>query len=210
MKKKERIARIEEILDRFFPDPQIPLHHQDPYTLLVAVVLSAHTTDKSVNNVTKTLFPKADTPQKMVLLSYEEILDIIRPCGLGPSKAKALLELSQILIRENDGEVPRTFEELEKLPGVGHKTAAVVLSQAFGMEAFAVDTHVHRLAKRWKLSSGKSVLQTEKDLKKAFAPNLWAKRHLQMILFGREYCKAVSHKIEKCPICKELFPATGP
>jgi len=204
MKKKERIKNIQEILDRHFPDPPIPLEHKDPFTLLIAVLLSAQCTDAMVNRVTPQLFQKADTPEKMVELSVEEIREVIRPCGLSPTKAKNISLLSKKLLRDFDARVPETFEELESLPGVGHKTASVVMSQAFGKPAFPVDTHIHRLAKRWKLSKGKNVEQTEEDLKKAFPKKDWNKIHLQIIYFARKYCSAKKHDPESCPICSVL------
>jgi endonuclease-3 len=201
MKRRERAAKIGEILDRLYPAPPIPLAHRDPFTLLVAVLMSAQTTDAQVNKVTPALFAKASTPQAMAKLSSDEILDAIRTCGLAPSKAKNIQRLATMLVEEHGGEVPRDMEALEKLPGVGHKTASVVMSQAFGEPAFAVDTHIHRLAERWRLSNGKSVEQTERDLKKVFPPEEWSRRHLQMIYFGREYCPARGHDAAACPIC---------
>jgi endonuclease-3 len=193
-----------KILDELFPDPQIPLKHRDPYTLLIAVLLSAQCTDARVNVITPTLFALADTPEKMVRLDPKKIEEIIRPCGLAPTKAKAIWNLSKDLIERHGGKVPDSFEELEKLPGVGHKTASVVMAQAFGHPAFPVDTHIHRCAQRWGLSSGKSVVQTEKDLKKVFPKKSWNKVHLQIILYARTYCPARGHKIDLCPICKAL------
>lgn len=203
MRKKE-IAFIEKTLDRYFPVPKIPLDHTDPFTLLVATVLSAQTTDAKVNQVTPVLFKKAPTPERMALLKFEEVKEIIKTIGLSNTKAKALIGLSKMLVEKWGGKVPKTFEELESLPGVGHKTASVVMVQIFDEPAFPVDTHIHRLAKRWGLSSGKSVKKTEEDLKKAFAKKNWGKVHLQMIYFGRTYCKALGHDISKCPICKQL------
>lgn len=204
MKKKERIQFIQKTLDDLFPSPEIPLHHRDPYTLLIAVLLSAQCTDARVNLITPILFKKASTPQKMVSLEVSEIEKIIRPCGLGPKKARAIWQLSRDLLEKHQGQVPQTFEELEELPGVGHKTASVVMIQAFGLPAFPVDTHIHRLAKRWGLSSGKNVVQTEKDLKRCFPKTSWNKLHLQMIYFARKYCPARNHKADQCPICKCL------
>lgn len=201
MKKKDRVQLIQQTLDRLYPAPPIPLRHHDPYTLLIAVLLSAQCTDQRVNIVTEELFPLADTPQKMVELSIQQIREVIRPCGLSPTKSKAIWNLSQILIDEHEGNVPESFEDLEALPGVGHKTASVVMAQAFGHSAFPVDTHIHRLAKRWGLSSGKNVVQTEKDLKRLFPEEHWNKLHLQIIYFGREYCPAKKHVREQCPIC---------
>ena len=201
MNKKEKVDKIRHILNELYPAPPIPLKHSDHYTLLIAVLLSAQCTDARVNTITPKLFVKADTPQKMVQLSVKDIEDIIRPCGLAPRKAKAIWELSKILIDKHHGLVPNTFEELEYLPGVGHKTASVVMSQAFHQAAFPVDTHIHRCAKRWGLSSGKSVVQTEADLKKLFPKNTWNRVHLQIIYFAREYCPARSHDPDTCPIC---------
>ena len=204
MKKQEAAQFIKKILDRLYPDPPIPLHHRDPYTLLIAVLLSAQCTDARVNRITPLLFKKADHPKAMVRLETSEIEGIIRPCGLSRRKSQAIWKLSQILEEKYNGEVPRTFEELEALPGVGHKTASVVMAQSFGIPAFPVDTHIHRLAKRWGLSNGKNVIQTEKDLKKVFKKEDWIKIHLQMIYFAREYCSALNHKLELCPICSKL------
>ncbi|MCU1230053.1 MAG: endonuclease [Acidobacteria bacterium] len=201
MKRRERAAKIGEILDRLYPEPPIPLVHRDPFTLLVAVVLSAQTTDAQVNKVTPALFAKASTPEQMAKLTPEQILSAIRSCGLAPSKAKNVQRLAQMLVDEHGGEVPRELEALERLPGVGHKTASVVMSQAFGVPAFPVDTHIHRLAERWRLSNGKSVEQTERDLKKLYPPEEWGRRHLQFIYFGREYCPARGHDASICPIC---------
>lgn len=201
MNKKEKAEKIRRILEQLYPTPAIPLKHKDPYTLLIAVLLSAQCTDARVNLVTPALFARASTPEKMVKLSVEEIEELIRSCGLAPRKAKAIWELSQILIHKYAGEVPKSFEELEQLPGVGHKTASVVMSQAFGKEAFPVDTHIHRCAQRWGLSQGKSVEKTEADLKRLFAKKHWNKLHLQIIYFAREYCPAKKHRAEICPIC---------
>ena len=201
MKRAEKAKRAGEILDRLYPQPPIPLQHRDPFTLLIAVLLSAQTTDAQVNKVTPALFKLADTPEKMARLSEEQILTAIRSCGLAPSKAKNIRKLAQKLVDEYGGQVPRDIEELEKLPGVGHKTASVVMSQAFGEPAFPVDTHIHRLAHRWGLSTGKNVEQTEKDLKKVFPADEWGRRHLQIIYFGREHCPARGHEPSKCPIC---------
>jgi endonuclease-3 len=202
MTRKEKAHRIELILDKLYPEVPIPLEHEDPYTLLVAVILSARCTDVKVNQVTPILFSKADTPEAMVRLKVSEIQKIIKPCGLSPAKAKNIHATSRILIDQHHGKVPQTFEELEALPGVGHKTASVVISQAFHHPAFPVDTHIHRLAYRWGLSNGKNVKQTEEDLKKLFPPSSWNKVHLQIIYFGRQYCPARGHKREECPICK--------
>ncbi len=202
--KLERSKYILKKLESLYPETPIPLDHNDPYTLLIAVLLSAQCTDLRVNKITPKLFKKAQTPSRMIQLSIEEIEDIIRPCGLSPQKSKAIWNLSKIILEKHQGIVPQTFEELEELPGVGHKTASVVMAQAFGHPTFPVDTHIHRLAHRWKLSNGKNVLQTEKDLKKIFAKNLWNKLHLQIIFYGREYCKARPHEIKNCPICQEI------
>jgi len=201
MTRNEKAKRIQEILDRLYPQPPIPLRHANPFTLLVAVVLSAQTTDQRVNMVTPDLFGRAPTPRRMAELSEKEILDLIRTCGLAPAKAKALRGLSKIIVERHGGKVPRSFEELEALPGVGHKTASVVMAQAFGDPAFPVDTHIHRLAERWGLSSGKNVVQTERDLKKVFPREAWNKLHLQIIYFGREHCPARGHDLTRCPIC---------
>ena len=204
MNKKQRNAvDIANILEQLYPETPIPLNHNDNYTLLIAVLLSAQCTDERVNKITPILFAKADNPFEMVKLSVEEIKTIIRPCGLSPRKSKAIHELSKIIIEKHQGIVPNSFEYLEELPGVGHKTASVVMAQAFGIPAFPVDTHIHRLAYRWKLTNGKNVDQTEKDLKRLYPKELWNKLHLQIIFFGREYCPARSHKPETCPICKK-------
>ncbi|MCQ2102410.1 MAG: endonuclease III [Fibrobacter sp.] len=201
MNKKEKIAFINEKLDELFPDPPIPLNFKDPFTLLVAVALSAQCTDARVNLVTAELFKVADTPAKMVALGVEKIAEYIKTCGLYQNKSKNIFKLSQILEDKYKGQVPRTFEELEALPGVGHKTASVMMIHAFKTPAFPVDTHIHRLAARWGLSDGSSVEHTEADLKKVFPKDDWERKHLQIILFGRTYCKAMGHKAEQCPIC---------
>ena len=201
MRRAEKARKIGEILDDLYPAPPIPLAHRDPFTLLVAVLLSAQTTDVQVNKVTPALFKRASTPQQMAKLSVEEILEAIRSCGLAPSKARNIKKLAQTLVDEHGGEVPRDMAALERLPGVGHKTASVVMSQAFGEPAFAVDTHIHRLAGRWGLSRGKNVEQTEADLKKVFPRDEWSRRHLQIIYFGREHCPARGHEKADCPIC---------
>jgi endonuclease III len=201
VKRAEKAKKIGEILDRLYPAPAIPLQHRDPFTLLVAVLLSAQTTDAQVNKVTPALFARASTPQEMAKLSVDEIHSFIKSCGLAPSKAKNIKKLAETLLAEHDACVPNDIEALERLPGVGHKTASVVMSQAFGHPAFAVDTHIHRLAARWRLSNGKSVEQTERDLKKVFPPDEWSRRHLQIIYFGREHCPARSHDAAACPIC---------
>lgn len=200
MTRAEKAARIAKILDELYPERLIPLDHRDPFTLLVAVLLSAQTTDKKVNQVTPALFARAGTPAAMAKLEVDEILALIREVGLAPTKAKNLKRLAEILV-ERGGTVPRTFEELESLPGVGHKTASVVMAQAFGVPAFPVDTHIHRLAQRWGLSSGKNVTVTEEDLKQVFPRETWNKVHLQIITFGREHCPALRHDAAKCPIC---------
>lgn len=204
MKKKERVEFILNVLENLYPETPIPLDHKDPYTLLIAVLLSAQCTDKRVNEITPTLFAMADNPKSMIEHTIDEIQSIIRPCGLSPFKSKAIYNLSEILVQKYNSEVPQSFDELEALPGVGHKTASVVMSQAFGVPAFPVDTHIHRLAERWKLSSGKNVEQTEKDLKRLIPEELWNKAHLQIIFYGREYCPARGHLIEKCPICSAI------
>lgn len=204
MNKKERVAFIAETLERLYPETPVPLDHSDAYTLLIAVLLSAQCTDERVNKITPHLFEKADNPYDMVKMSVEEIRDIIKPCGLSPMKSKGIYGLSQIIIEKHHGNVPESFEALEALPAVGHKTASVVMSQAFGHPAFPVDTHIHRLAQRWKLSNGKSVEQTEKDLKRLFPKETWNKLHLQIIFFGRKYCPARGHKAEDCPICGRI------
>lgn len=204
MKKSKRRELVSRHLDIFFPNPKIPLVYDSPYTLLIATLLSAQCTDKRVNLVTPTLFSRANDPQEMGKMSREEIQEIIRPCGLSGRKSQAIKELSEILIGRYGGEVPKTLEELESLPGVGHKTASVVLVQAFGQAAFPVDTHIHRCAKRWQLTNGKDVRETERDLKKLFAKREWGLRHLQIIYYARSYCPARAHDLEKCCICKEL------
>jgi len=201
VRRAERAQKIGAILDELYPAPPIPLSHRDPFTLLVAVLLSAQTTDAQVNKVTPALFARARTPEEMAELSVEEILACIKTCGLAPTKAKNVKNLAETLVREHGGRVPRDIDALEELPGVGHKTASVVMSQAFGEPAFAVDTHIHRLAHRWRLTNGKNVEQTERDLKKVFPRDEWARRHLQIIYFGREYCPARGHDRAACPIC---------
>jgi endonuclease-3 len=204
--KKKRAEFVLHKLEELYPETPVPLDHKDPYTLLIAVLLSAQCTDERVNQVTPHLFKKADTPQKMINLTVDEIKDIIRPCGLSPRKSKAIWELSHILINEHSGKVPNDMEALEALPGVGHKTASVVVAQAFGVPAFPVDTHIHRLAQNWKLTNGKSVEQTEKDLKRLFPKETWNKLHLQIIFYGREYCTARGCKGLVCEICRTLYP----
>lgn len=203
--KAEKVKDIIRILEKLYPDPPIPLHHKDAYTLLVSVLLSAQCTDERVNKTTPLLFARADNPFDMVKMSPEEIREIIKPCGLSPMKSKGIYGLSQILLEKYNGEVPDTFEALEALPAVGHKTASVVMTQWFGKPAFPVDTHIHRLAHRWGLSNGKSVEQTEKDLKRLIPENKWNTAHLQMIYFGREYCPARGHVWQDCPICSKYM-----
>jgi endonuclease-3 len=202
MTRKERANEIHKILESEFAEVPIPLDHKDPYTLLIAVLLSAQCKDERVNKITPLLFSKADNPYDMVKMTIEEIKSIIRPCGLSPMKSNGIYGLSKILIEEYEGQVPQDMEALEKLPAVGHKTASVVMSQAFGVPAFPIDTHIHRLAYRWKLSTGKNVKQTEKDLKSCFPIESWNKVHLQIIFFGRKYCPARGHNPRTCPICK--------
>lgn len=204
MTKKEKVSFVIEKLDQLYPEIPIPLDHKDPYTLLIAVLMSAQSTDIRVNQITPLLFKKADTPQKMIQLSVEEIRAIIRPVGLSPMKSKGIHGLSKILIEEHDGKVPQSFEALERLPAVGHKTASVVMSQAFGVPAFPVDTHIHRLMYRWGLSNGKNVTQTEKDAKRLFPEDKWNDLHLQIIWYGREYCPARGWKIENDSITQKI------
>lgn len=206
MTSAERSQFVLKTLNRLYPNPPIPLIHSDPYTLLIAVLLSAQCTDERVNKVTPQLFAMANTPQEMIKHSIAEIQTIIRPCGLSPQKSKAIWNLSQILIDRHNGQVPTTFEELEELPGVGHKTASVVMAQSFGVPAFPVDTHIHRLAQRWGFSKSKNVNETEKALKKAFPEKYWNKLHLQIIYYGREHCKARECHGLECLICKTLNP----
>jgi endonuclease-3 len=202
----ERAAYIDRRLAELYPETPIPLQHRDAYTLLIAVLLSAQCTDKRVNEITPRLFALADTPAKMAVQPVEKIQGIIRSCGLAPRKAKAISELSRILIEQYGGQVPRTFAELEALPGVGHKTASVVMAQAFGEPAFPVDTHIHRLAQRWKLTSGRNVEQTEQDLKALFPRAHWNRLHLRIIFYGREHCSARGCDGMSCEICREMFP----
>lgn len=201
MKKKERAEKIKEILDHLFPNPVPPLKHTDAYTLLIATLLAAQCTDERVNKVTPTLFSLAKTPNAMAALPEAKIREVIHSCGFYNNKAKAIKSLSQILVDEYNGKVPKTLTELEKLPGVGHKTASVVMCQAFKEPAFPIDTHIHRCAKRWKLSTGKNVVQTEKDLKQLYNREDWIKLHLQIIYFARQYCPAKCHDPSSCPIC---------
>lgn len=207
LSKAERVAFILEHLQTLYPNPPIPLHHKDAYTLLIAVLLSAQCTDERVNTVTPALFALADNPFDMAKVPVETIKEIIRPCGLSPQKSKAISVLSQILVDEHQGQVPQDWEALERLPGVGHKTASVVMSQAFGVPAFAVDTHIHRLAQRWGLTNGKSVVQTEKDLKRLFPQSRWNALHLQIIYYGREFCSARGCDGTRCDICRTCYPA---
>lgn len=199
--RQNRAMEIASILDQYFPDPPIPLDHIDAYTLLIAVLLSAQSTDKKVNEITPELFALADNPYDMASQDVETVRAIIKPVGLSPAKSKAIVALSRILVDEYDGQVPDDMAALESLPGVGHKTASVVISQAFGKPAFPVDTHIHRLAWRWKLSTGKNVAKTEHDLKQLYPGWIWNKLHIQMILFGRAYCPARGHNPQQCPIC---------
>ncbi|MFK8138941.1 MAG: endonuclease III [Bdellovibrionales bacterium] len=206
MIKKERAKLAHKMLKKLYPTTPIPLDHTDDYTLLIAVLLSAQCTDERVNQITPLLFKKANSPKKMIRLSIEEIREIIKPCGLSPKKSKAIWNLSKILIDKHNAQVPQSFEELEELPGVGHKTASVVMSQAFGVPAFPVDTHIHRLAQRWGLTDGKNVVKTEKDLKSLFPEKDWNELHLQIIFYGREYCQARKCFGIVCPICTSLYP----
>jgi len=201
MKRTDKAKRIMDMLEELYPETPVPLDHADPYTLLIAVLLSAQCTDKRVNLTTPGLFARANTPQAMIQLEVEEIRELIRPCGLSPTKAKNIHALSHQLLDRHGGEVPANFEDLEALPGVGHKTAGVVMAQSFNVPAFPVDTHIHRLAARWGLSKARNVTETEKDLKKVFPEDRWNKLHLQIIFFGREYCPARSHDLSRCPIC---------
>jgi endonuclease-3 len=206
MTRKERAEYILHRLESLYPETPIPLDHKDPYTLLIAVLLSAQCTDVRVNQITPKLFTRADTPEKMVRVPEAEIKEIIRPCGLSPMKSKGIAGLSRILMEKYDGEVPQDMAALESLPAVGHKTASVVMSQAFGVPAFPVDTHIHRLAQRWGLTSGKNVVQTEKDLKRLFPKSSWNKLHLQIIFYGREYCTARGCDGRDCEICRTVYP----
>lgn len=206
MKRAEKVARISAILNDLYPEVHAPLDHHDAYTLLVAVLLSAQCTDERVNQVTPGLFALADDPAAMMALEVKDIQEAIRSCGLAPTKAKNIHALSKLLVQEHQGQVPSTLQELEALPGVGHKTASVVVSQWFGQPAFPVDTHIHRLAQRWGLSAGKNVNQTEQDLKRAFPKEDWNRKHLQIIFFGREHCPARGHDLSQCPICSWAAP----
>jgi endonuclease III len=204
--KQERVDFILQRLQALYPTPPIPLQHKDPYTLLVAVLLSAQCTDERVNQVTPALWELADNPFDMAKVPVEKIQAVIRPCGLSPQKSKAISLLSQILVNEHGGQVPEDWDALERLPGVGHKTASVVMSQAFGHPAFPVDTHIHRLAQRWGLTNGKNVVQTEKDLKRLFPKNTWNALHLQIIYYGREHCSARTCDGTVCDICRTCYP----
>ena len=204
MRKQQRADHLLRRLEELYPETPVPLDHKDPYTLLVAVLLSAQCTDVRVNQVTPALFALADNPHDMMRVPVEKIRDVIRPCGLSPRKSAAISELSKILVEQHGGEVPQNFEALEALPGVGHKTASVVMAQAFGVPAFPVDTHIHRLAKRWKLSAAKNVEQTERDLKKLFPRESWNKLHLQIIFYGREHCTARGCDGKSCLLCEEV------
>ena len=206
MLKAERVKYILQRLQELYPETPVPLDHSDPFTLLIAVLLSAQCTDKRVNTITPALFKLADNPADMATKSAEQIREIIRPCGLSPQKSKAIQRLSEILLEEHRGEVPAHMEALERLPGVGHKTASVVMSQAFGVPAFPVDTHIHRLGQRWGLTSGKNVVQTERDLKRLFPQKYWNRLHLQIIFYGREYCSARSCDGRVCEICRVCYP----
>ena len=204
MKRKEKAERIQNMLEELYPETPVPLDHESPFQLLIAVLMSAQTTDLKVNQVTPALFKQGPTPEKMAQLEVATIQSLIREVGLAPTKAKNIRRLSELLIERHQGNIPNTFEELEALPGVGHKTAGVVLAQAFNIPAFPVDTHIHRLAARWGLSNGKNVDQTEKDLKAVFPKDAWNDLHLQIIFFGREYCPARYHDLSQCPICSWL------
>lgn len=206
MTREQRAKRVQEFLDEHFPETPIPLQHKDAYTLLIAVLLSAQCTDERVNKTTPALFALADTPDAMIRLSVEQIEAIVRPCGLAPRKSKAIYDLSAILVRQHASQVPADMQALEALPGVGHKTASVVMSQAFGVPAFPVDTHIHRLAQRWGLTQGKNVVQTENDLKKLYPPESWNRLHLQIIFYGRQICSARQCNGLHCPLCREFYP----
>lgn len=206
MTKQQRAKHLLRRLEELYPETPIPLDHKDPFTLLVAVLLSAQCTDVRVNLITPALFARADNPFDMVNVPVDEIREIIRPCGLSPAKSSAISRLSKILVEKHDGIVPANFEDLEELPGVGHKTASVVMAQSFGVPAFPIDTHIQRLATRWKLTAGKNVVQTERDLKKLFPRESWNKLHLQIIFYGRQYCTARGCDGKTCILCKELFP----
>ena len=206
LNKEERVAFIDQRLDQLYPTTPVPLDHTDAYTLLIAVLLSAQCTDERVNQVTPALFKAANSPEAMVKLSVEKIRSIIRPCGLSPQKSKAIHRLSEMLLESHGGEVPQSFDALEQLPGVGHKTASVVMAQAFGVPTFPVDTHIHRLAQRWGLTRGRNVVETERDLKRVFPEHRWNALHLQIIFYGREYCTARGCDGRVCEICTTCFP----
>ncbi len=208
MKKKEKADLIRFFLEQLYPDPAIPLYHTNPFTMCIAVLLSAHTTDKSVNSVTPELFALADNPKDMIRLSPEKIEFLIKRVGLSKTKSRNIWNLSHLLIEKHQAQLPSTLAELEELPGVGHKTASVVVCQAFGQNAFPVDTHIHRLAERWGLSNGQSVTKTEEDLKKIFPKESWPKLHLQFIYYGREYCPARGHDLRKCELCRKYAKAS--
>jgi endonuclease-3 len=210
MTKAERVELVGRELDRLYPETPVPLDHRDAFTLLVAVLLSAQCTDARVNLVTPRLFARAATPEAMMAVPVEEIRELIRPCGLSPQKSVAIAGLSRLLVEKHGGQVPADFGALEALPGVGHKTASVVMAQAFGVPAFPVDTHIHRLAQRWKLTGGKNVVETERDLKRLFPRERWNRLHLQIIFYGREYCTARGCDGTKCPLCREMFPGRRP
>ncbi len=206
MSKSERVAYIDATLEKLYPNPPVPLDHKDPFTLLIAVLLSAQCTDERVNQVTPALFKEADNPLAMSAMAIDDIRTIIRPCGLSPQKSKAIKRLSEILLDEHDGAVPQDFDALERLPGVGHKTASVVMAQAYGVPSFPVDTHIHRLAQRWGLSPGKNVVETERNLKKVFDKSRWNDLHLQIIFYGREFCSARGCDGRVCEICRTCYP----
>jgi endonuclease-3 len=206
MSKSERVAYIDATLEKLYPNPPVPLDHKDPFTLLIAVLLSAQCTDERVNQVTPALFKEADNPLAMSAMAVDDIRTIIRPCGLSPQKSKAIKRLSEILLDEHDGAVPQDFDALERLPGVGHKTASVVMAQAYGVPSFPVDTHIHRLAQRWGLSPGKNVVETERNLKKVFDKSRWNDLHLQIIFYGREFCSARGCDGRVCDICRTCYP----
>ncbi len=210
MKKSERAAFVDRRLQELYPAPPIPLQHHDPFTLLVAVVLSAQCTDERVNQVTPALFRLADNPHAMAKSSVDDVNAIVRPCGLAPRKAESIVGLSKILVEQHHGQVPANWEALEDLPGVGHKTASVVMAQAFGFAAFPVDTHIHRLANRWGLSNGRSVEQTERDLKRLFPQTRWNDLHLQIIYYGRQHCSARGCDGTRCEICRTCYPNRKP
>ena len=210
MTKAERVELVGRELDRLYPETPVPLDHRDAFTLLVAVLLSAQCTDARVNLVTPGLFARAATPEAMMEVPVEEIRELIRPCGLSPQKSVAIAGLSRLLVEKHGGQVPADFGALEELPGVGHKTASVVMAQAFGVPAFPVDTHIHRLAQRWKLTGGRNVVETERDLKRLFPRERWNRLHLQIIFYGREYCTARGCDGTKCPLCREMFPGRRP